>query len=54
MMADAAIAARPDWVLIVSWNEWLEATEIEPSVENGSRELDTLGALGALGGRSAD
>ena len=28
-----AIAAGPDWVLITSWNEWHEGTEIEPSVE---------------------
>ena len=34
-----AIAADPDWVLIVSWNEWHEGSEIEPSFENGAREL---------------
>lgn len=47
MMADAALAARPDWLLVVSWNEWMEATEIEPSVENGSRELETVRAISA-------
>lgn len=47
MMWDAALAARPDWLLIVSWNEWLEATEIEPSVENGRRELETTRDLSA-------
>jgi glycoprotein endo-alpha-1,2-mannosidase len=36
----AAIAARPDWVLITSWNEWHEGSEIEPSVEYGSLLLD--------------
>jgi glycoprotein endo-alpha-1,2-mannosidase len=36
-----AINARPDWILITSWNEWHEGTEIEPSVEHGSRELRT-------------
>lgn len=41
MMWEAAIAAHPDWVLLVSWNEWFEATEIEPSEENGARELST-------------
>ncbi len=35
-----AIAADPDWILIVSWNEWHEGSEIEPSVELGSRALD--------------
>ena len=37
----AAIRANPDWILIVSFNEWHEGTEIEPSQENGSRELQT-------------
>jgi transposase len=27
----AAIAARPDWVLVTSWNEWYENTQIETS-----------------------
>jgi len=35
-----AIAARPDWVLITSWNEWHEGSEIEPSVQYGSTMLD--------------
>lgn len=47
MMGDAALAARPDWLLVVSWNEWLEATEIEPSQETGARELDTLREVSA-------
>lgn len=45
MMTEAALAARPDWILIVSWNEWLEGTEIEPSAENGGRELEALRSL---------
>jgi hypothetical protein len=36
-----AIAADPDWILLTSWNEWHEGSEIEPSDENGHRELDT-------------
>jgi glycoprotein endo-alpha-1,2-mannosidase len=36
-----AVAANPDWVLVTSWNEWHEGTEIEPSLENGTRELRT-------------
>lgn len=36
---EAALAANPDWVLITSWNEWHEGSEIEPSVEHGDREL---------------
>ncbi|EGF90259.1 mannosidase-like protein [Asticcacaulis biprosthecium C19] len=38
---DAAIAADPDWILIVSFNEWHEGSEIEPSQRNGDRELLT-------------
>jgi glycoprotein endo-alpha-1,2-mannosidase len=35
----AAIAAQPDWVLITSWNEWHEGSEIEPSQEYKSDYL---------------
>lgn len=38
-----AIAARPDWILITSWNEWHEGSEIEPSKEHGDRELKATG-----------
>jgi glycoprotein endo-alpha-1,2-mannosidase len=37
---EEAIAANPDWVLICSWNEWHEGSEIEQSAEHGDRELD--------------
>lgn len=36
---EEAIQANPDWVLITSWNEWMEGTEIEPSVESGDQYL---------------
>lgn len=35
-----AIADNPDWILIDSWSEWHEGTEIEPSVEYGQLYLD--------------
>jgi hypothetical protein len=41
VMWEEAIAANPDWVLVTSWNEWHEGSEIEPSVEFGDRELIT-------------
>ncbi len=40
---EEAIAARPNWVLITSWNEWFEGSEIEPSTECGDTALKTTG-----------
>jgi hypothetical protein len=33
----AAIKSNPDWVLITSFNEWHEGTEIEPSIQYGDK-----------------
>src|SRR6516162_4855723 len=40
-----AIAATPDYNLITSWNEWHEGSELEASVEYGSRILDITAAF---------
>jgi glycoprotein endo-alpha-1,2-mannosidase len=40
---DEAINAKPDWVLITSWNEWHEGSEIEPSLEYGDKYLRLTG-----------
>jgi hypothetical protein len=37
---EAALAVDPSWILVSSWNEWHEGSEIEPSVEHGRRYLD--------------
>ncbi|WP_303829295.1 hypothetical protein [Asticcacaulis taihuensis] len=44
---NAAIAAKPDWILIVSFNEWHEASQIEPSTAFGTRELETCRQMSA-------
>jgi len=36
----AALAVDPPWILIASWNEWHEGSEIEASQEHGTRYLD--------------
>jgi hypothetical protein len=36
---EEAVKANPDWIVITSWNEWPEGTEIEPSVEFGDKYL---------------
>jgi len=36
----AALAGSPDWVVVTSWNEWFEDTQIEPGITTGSGALD--------------
>jgi glycoprotein endo-alpha-1,2-mannosidase len=40
----AALAVDPAWILVSSWNEWHEGSEIEPSLEQGRRYLDATRA----------
>lgn len=44
-----ALASGPDWAITInSFNEWLEATQIEPSREYGNLYLDITGSFAAL------
>jgi hypothetical protein len=37
---DAARQSNPDWLLLSSFNEWVEGTYIEPSVQYGDKYMD--------------
>lgn len=39
------VASGKDWQVIISWNEWGEGSQIEPTVELGQAELDALAAV---------
>ena len=41
-----AIATRPDWVMVASFNEWVEGHQIEPSRSYGSQFLELTRSLG--------
>lgn len=43
---DGAIRSQADWVVITSFNEWLEGSHIEPSVNYGEAYLNLTVALG--------
>ncbi len=43
----AATASQPDWIVITSFNEWVEGTMIEPSVTYGDLYLDLTRELAA-------
>jgi hypothetical protein len=47
MQWEEAIAAHPHWVLITSWNEWHEGSEIEPSDEFGDQYLNLTAEFSA-------
>ncbi len=36
----AALASQPDWVIVNSFNEWMEGTQIEPGRTHGAAYLD--------------
>jgi glycoprotein endo-alpha-1,2-mannosidase len=40
-----ATEANPDWIIITTWNEWHEGSEIEPSREYGHKYLDLTKGL---------
>jgi hypothetical protein len=48
-----AIASSPDWVMVTSFNEWLEGHQIEPSASYGTRFLDLTRTLGDAFRRTA-
>jgi hypothetical protein len=35
----AGLASDPDWIVVTSWNEWLEGTSVQPGVKEGDLAL---------------
>jgi Glycosyl hydrolase family 99 len=50
----AALAAAPDWIMISTWNEYFENTEIEASARYGTRFVDATRRWAAEFKRSDD
>ncbi len=44
----AAFSTSPDWIIINSWNEWVEGTMIEPSVTYGDLYLNITREFAAI------
>jgi hypothetical protein len=34
-----ALSTSADWVMVTSWNEWFEGTNVQPDNVNGSKAL---------------
>lgn len=49
-----ATASQPHWVLVTSFNEWHEVSEIEPSVEFGDQYLELTRELVEQWGKGHD
>jgi hypothetical protein len=43
---EAALSVDPRWVLVSTWNEWHEGSEIEPSIEHDRRFLEATRTWG--------
>jgi hypothetical protein len=41
----AALAGKPDWLIVSSFNEWVEGTYIEPSERYGDAYLNQTGEI---------